>query len=131
MAHFRPEHFPALHVAFVENVAGKGFDFIRYIPSLVVGNAFVDVIQQQRQDRRSRSKAFDEAVHGIGQHLVAVQFDVQIRAKLKFAGQVAHDRLEERVDGLHPEAAVVVQHIQQGVACPLPDFLFGERQVQC
>ncbi|EJX06958.1 hypothetical protein EVA_04922 [gut metagenome] len=107
----------------IKDILTERFDFVRHIPPLVVGNPFVDIIEQPAQHRRGRSQLFNQAVHGIAQHLSAVQFDVQVRTQLQFPGQVAHHRLEKRVDGFHAEAAVVVQHIVQRRAGCLPHLL--------
>ena len=107
-AHLQSQGFAPFNIFLVEDVAGKAFHFVRHVPTLVVGNALVDVVEQPGQYGRGRGELLDEAVHRQAQYLVVVQLDVQVGAQLQFAGQVAHDGLEEGVDGLHAEAAVVV-----------------------
>ena len=70
----------------------------------------------------------DHGVYGFLERLVVVQFDVQIGTQLQLACQVAHHRLEERVDGLHTESAIVVYHEVQRLA-RLGAYLFL-RQMQ-
>ena len=110
-AQLEPQSFAAFYVAFVENVPSEAFYFVGHIPAFVIGNAFVDVVQQPGQYGRRGGELFNHAVYGIAQHLGVVQLDVQVGAEFQFAGKVAHDRLEKRVDCFHAEAAVVVQHI--------------------
>ena len=125
-----PQSVSLLQVTLVEDVPSEALDFVRHVPALVVGDAFVDVVQQPAHHRCVRCQLLDEAVHRLVQYLRVVQFDVQVRAQLQFAGQVPHHRLEERVDCLHPEAAVVVQHVQQGRSRPPSQFLGGDAVLQ-
>ena len=72
--------FAALNVAFVEDVAAETFYFVRYVPTFVVADAFVDVLQQPCQHGGGGSQFLDEAVYGIAQYFGVVQFDVQVGA---------------------------------------------------
>ena len=126
-AQLEPQSFAAFYVAFVENVPSEAFYFVGHIPAFVIGNALVDVVQQPGQYRRRGGELFNHAVYGIAQHLGVVQFDVQVGAEFQFAGKVAHDRLEKRVDCLHAEAAVVVQHILQCHSGALAQLPVGKR----
>ena len=48
-------------------------------------------------------------IHSHVFHLIVVELDFQVGGEIEFACQVAQHALEERVDGLHPEVAVVMQ----------------------
>ena len=70
----------------------------------------------------------DHGVYGLFECLVVVQFDIEVGTQLQLTCQVAHHRLEERVDGLHAESAIVVYHEVQRLA-RLGAYLFL-RQMQ-
>ena len=74
-----PYALASLDVAFVEDVPSEALDFAGNIPAFVVADAFVDVVQQPCQYGRGGGELFDKAVHGVAQHLVAVQLYLQIR----------------------------------------------------
>ena len=112
VAHLGTQQGASFHVALVEDVTGKCLYLFRDVPSLVFGNALADVFQEEGQDGGVGGESLNEAVHGLGENLVTVQLDVEVGAELQFAGQVAHDGLEEGVDGLYPESSIVMQQGQ-------------------
>ena len=118
-----PKSFPFFNIALVKDIAAETFHLIRYIPTLVVGNPFVDIIQQPCEDRGGGTEFLNHAVYRIAEHFGIVQFDIQIRAEFQFPRQVTHDGLKERVDGFHPETAVIVQHIAESDSRRFPYFL--------
>ena len=112
-----PESFTAFYVTFVEDVPAESLDLIGYIPTFVIGNAFVDIIQQPSQNRGGRCQFFNEAVHGIAQYVGIVQFYIQVRTQFQFPCQIAHYGLEEGVDGFYTKTAVIMQHVLQCCSC--------------
>ena len=119
---FPAQSFSFLDIVLIEDVLSETLDILRHIPAPVVRNPFLDVLQQPVEHRRAAVQFFNHGIHGIAQHLRIVQFDGQVGPQLQFPCQVAHHRLEKRVDGFDAETAVVMNHVPQGLACRLPDF---------
>ena len=63
----------------------------------------------QFQDGGSKVKAFHDAVYSRMEHFLVVEVHFEIGREAQFVCQVFQDRLEERVDGFHPETVIVVQ----------------------
>ena len=75
-----PQSFTTFYITFIKDVSSEVFHFIGDVPALVVGDAFVDIIQQPGQDGRSGSQFFDEAIYRIAQHFGIVQFYIEVGA---------------------------------------------------
>ena len=67
----------------------------------------------------------DEDMKEVTHHAVAVQLHGEPRVEFELTAQVAHHRLEEAVDGLHAEAAVVVNQGGKGLRCTLAYLLLA------
>ena len=67
-----------------------------------------------------------EMVYGLFLHLCVVETDPQVGGQVELTCQVAQNALEEGVDGLYPEVAVVVQQQVQGFSCTFLDGSCGQ-----
>ena len=74
------------------------------------------------EHRRAAVQFFDHGVNGIAQHFAVVQLDIQISAQFQFASQIAHYRLEERVNRFDAEATVVMDDVFQCLGSGFADF---------
>ena len=123
-----------LAVAFIivaEDGASKDFDLPDDIPRAVVVDVVHDVLQQPLQHLVGGRERVDELVDGQLLHLHIVQPYAQVGREVQLASQVAHHALEERVDGLHAEMAVVVEQQMQGLAGALGNLLLRQLAAQC
>ena len=107
-----------LLVNVLENILAEFFDFPNDVPRLVFLDVFVDIVENPRQFLAIRVKAFDEVADGLLFDLRVVEFDAQIGGEVEFAGKVSQHTLEERVDSLNSEVAVVVKQQVKGLSCP-------------
>ena len=64
----------------------------------------------------------DEEVDGLLFHLVVIQSNAQIGCQVQLAGQIAKYALEEGVDGLDAEVAVVVKQLMECLASLTADL---------
>ena len=117
-----------LDVGLVEDVQAEAFDFARHVPAFVRGDAFADELQEPSQHGRASVELLDEDIDGVREHLGVVERDVHVGTQFQFPRQVAHHRLEERVDGFHAEAAVVMNQQGEGAPCLVAHLLRGQSQ---
>ena len=107
--------FAPFDILLAEDVAAKLLHLGRHVPAAVLLDALADVLHQPVEHGRGGGELLHHALHGVGHHAVAVQLHGQPRVELELAAQVAHHRLKEAVDGLHAEAAVVVDQGVEGL----------------
>ena len=70
----------------------------------------------------------DEFIHRQVFHLIVVELNLEVGGEVEFSGEVAQHALEEGVDGLHAEVAVVVQQQVECCGSPTPCLLRFEWQ---
>ena len=68
----------------------------------------------------------DELVDGLLFYLIIVQSDAQIGCQVQFTGQIAENALEESVDGLYSEIAIIVKQLVECFASFLADLRLGK-----
>ena len=104
--------FAADRLVFVlEDGASELFDLSDDIPTAVVGNVLDDIVHNPLQDHILGRETVDQLIHRQFLHLIVVQSDVERGREVQFSGQVAQDRLEERVDGHHAELMIVMDEM--------------------
>jgi len=106
--HFAHFVFPG-QISLFENPCGEAFHLTGDVPPLVVRDAVVHIFQNPVQDGGSKVKAFHDVVYSRMEHFLVVEVHFEIGREAQFVCQVFQDRLEERVDGFHPETVIVVQ----------------------
>ncbi len=109
-----------------EDILAKRLDGADDIPVLVVGHALLHKLHDPGQQRVIVFLyLFDNIIDGLPLHLFVVEHHQQVGGEIEFAGEVTEDALEEAVDGLYAEIAVVVHHLRQGFSGEQTNFGFG------
>ena len=118
-----PQFFLVRQVGFLEDPRSEGLHFAGDVPALVVGESVVHVFQYPVHHLGHQVQSVHDAVHGGVEHLLVVEVHFQVGREAEFVRQVFHHRLEKRVDGLHPEAVIVVQDVAERLSRAAADFL--------
>ena len=123
VADARQFFFATLLILFLEDCAGKTFEWLHDVPFVAIVQLLMHIVLHPLLHFRLAVHSFDEAVHSTVYYLVVREFHLQIGGKPQFACHVAQDALEERVDGLHAEVGVVMQDGCKDKPCPFSDLL--------
>ena len=129
-AHQLPQLLAVLLVEVAEDGESELLDLSYDVPCAVVADVVHDVLHQPLQQQVGGRQRVDELVDGYFLHLFVVQLHTQVGGEVQLACQVAHHTLEERVDGLHAEVAVVVQQQVQRYPCSLGYLWLRQRLAQ-
>ena len=105
-------HFLLLFVAlilFLVDAAAQRVHAAAYVPAVAVLDLFTHVVEHPLAHVGPLGEVLHDAVNSPRHHLVAVELHAQPRCQSQLMGQRAQNTLEEGVDGLHSEVAVIVQ----------------------
>ena len=106
-----------------EDGASECLEWSDDVPSLVVLDIVVNIVENPFHHIVVHSQRRYQFIHCHVLHLIVVEFYFQVGGEVEFTCQVAHHALEERVDGLHLEVAVVVEQQVESRGSPFPCLL--------
>ena len=124
LAHHLLQFLALALVVVAEDGASELLDLSDDVPRTVVVDVLDDVVHEPLQFGVGGGETLYQHVDGHFLHLHIIKPDTQGGREVKFAGKVAQHALEEGVDGLYSEIAVVVEQIVQSYAC-LPAGIVG------
>ena len=113
----------------LENVLSELLDGSYDVPRVVVVDRFANVVEYPPEFQASRVECVDEVVDGLFLNLVVIKGNTQVGGEVEFACQIAQHTLEERIDGLHAEIAVVVDEVLQGDSSSFGGCFLRDAQV--
>ena len=111
------------HELLIENVLCKIAYLILDFPLYVFTYLLLHIVFNHLEHIVALLQVTQHGFHGILQYLVGLQIHTQIVRQTKFVCQLTQNRLEEGVDGLDSEHAIVVHHVLQRLTGIFPYLL--------
>ena len=107
-----PPHLLSMNqVVLLEDILAELLHRLLHLPSVVLPDFLLDEVDDGPELARFLPQVLHNPVNSFRQHLLVIQLHLQVRRKFQFVRQFPHDALEERVNRLHVETAVVVDNV--------------------